>query len=650
MPKGVGAKLPPPMKAKAPSVVAGGDAESPAVLLSPKDLTVLSLSDALETRGEADSRMLEALQIIPAGSKGLGVVSAVPALPFASVEKLLRGRLNPSDVCFPETIADVELLFSRSEDVVTGSCFYNLGPKATVEASCGDKDVPLFNDNANRGTTNSAKALIALDRIKGLYDSPVSLLPWSQTQKSSASLSCTQISKLPPVQYTTALSVWSELILHQKSQVIAVVGCHSDGNDRIVPSLISSFGLLKGTKLKEQMHFAESISRLYDVLRLWSTVESRVNGPSTISQLRWIIGFSNKGDLQDLALSGALLGGGPTADEGCFKIVLQVVQSVLSDAETLRLLGVAELSQEQLSRSLLHGDITNVDCGLQSSEGLLSLMNNLQTTLGFSTSEAANAIRICLACWILSKGAALASEDLDAVETLLGSRKGAVLSILQGVPTEPQKAAIHLRNVLYDDIFNYVLKAANTSARLAFQPLVGSSGAVGAGKKLQIIIEDAPSSKFAEGPLAFSDCVCRIVEMTHLALAFRGLHNLQRVLRADGVALPSYLSSLTRLPQTQVLVQLFFSKVGGLIPFLSQRPRTIEDIWSWMAWMNSNPPLPSVLEMDSSSSLLINWLGNWSTVELAELVSASWTGDVRTSQMIDSLLRSVSPLVGRCPP
>ncbi|KAL8441018.1 hypothetical protein Emag_007531 [Eimeria magna] len=310
--KGVGAKLPPPMKAKAPSVVAGGPvgrgeedekgevgvedqsvafavdrgvgpstvsdtwkaslpskkelnrksskAECRAVSLAPKYGAAGASSDSMNTSPEADSPMLEALQIIPSVSSGFGMVCSVPALPFASV---VRRRVNPNDLCFPETIADVELLFSRPEDVVTGSCFYNLGPKATVEASCGDQDSPFLRDTANPGTTDGAKALIALDKIKGLYDSPVSLLPWSQTQKSSASLSCTQISKLPPVQYTTALSVWSELILHQRNQVIAVVGCHS-GNDRTVPSLISSFGLLKGSKLKEQMNFAEAISRLYN--------------------------------------------------------------------------------------------------------------------------------------------------------------------------------------------------------------------------------------------------------------------------------------------------------------------------------------------------------------------------------------------------
>ena len=71
-------------------------------------------------------------------------------------------------------------------------------------------------------------------------------------------------------------------------------------------------------------------------------------------------------------------------------------------------------------------------------------------------------------------------------------------------------------------------------------------------------------------------CVVGCIQVLQLALAFRGLNNLQRIMEMDTVALPPYLDSIGKIPQTQLLVQIFFSRHGGLIPFLAQGPRKPE--------------------------------------------------------------------------
>lgn len=80
--------------------------------------------------------------------------------------------------------------------------------------------------------------------------------------------------------------------------------------------------------------------------------------------------------------------------------------------------------------------------------------------------QATSAIRICLAYWILSKSSQLTHDDLDVVETVLGTQKGAVFLVLQKCSLGLQEAARQIRNSLYDGLFNYLLNQANKSAQV----------------------------------------------------------------------------------------------------------------------------------------------------------------------------------------
>lgn len=65
-------------------------------------------------------------------------------------------------------------------------------------------------------------------------------------------------------------------------------------------------------------------------------------------------------------------------------------------------------------------------------------------------------------------------------------------------------------------------------------------------------------------------------QIFYLAFAFRGLHNLQNLLKSDNVDLPPYLDSVRRPPHAHLLIHFLFSSNGGLVPFLAQRPKTVE--------------------------------------------------------------------------
>lgn len=81
---------------------------------------------------------------------------------------------------------------------------------------------------------------------------------------------------------------------------------------------------------------------------------------------------------------------------------------------------------------------------------------------------------------------------------------------------------------------------------------------------------------------AFSGCkyVGGSLQVLQVATAFRGLHNLQRVLEADHVIVPPYLNSIRQKPHAQLLVQFLFSRNGGLIPFLAHSPINMEGVES----------------------------------------------------------------------
>ncbi|KAL8439567.1 hypothetical protein Efla_007427 [Eimeria flavescens] len=679
--KGLGVKLSGPVKARSPGVAdgeTGGDGEDGFDRgLATKTTRLLvggqkasSISVARNTKDDLECALLRktsaseprSVKVASAGN-GTSQEGATPVTDdrvseafegVAAGEQcaaaLKVGCLSPKEINFPESLIDTELLLPETNAfVVTGSCFYCLGPKAAVEALCGAGIEEEAEAAASLETMQAADATVALSGIKGLYDSPSSLLQWSSTQNASASLSCTQVGKLPAVQFTTALSVWSELVLHQKSQVIAVVGSRLDRSDRVVPSLISSFGCLSGSNVKEQMRFSACISRVYKVLALWGTLDSSFSGQSTVCQLRWTLEFTSKGELRRMNVSGALLAEGPPSAEGALEVILHCVHGVLTDNDALRTLGLAGLSLDQLRDSVLRGEAGMVVGTCRSAKGLQALKDELEGGLGFSNLEAVNAIRICLACWLLSRGSDLQSADLDLIELLLGSAKGSLSALLQRCPSGIQKAALSLRNILYEAVFNSVLKAATKAVQVSFS-LPGSTRSQALIAVAALILKgclfgvraDSPSSSFAEGSLTFSDCICRVTEMVQMAHAFRGLHNLQHVLKTDGVDMPPYLASLTASPQPQLLVQLFFSRQGGLIPFLSQAARSIEDIWRWMAWARHEKSLKSLLRVDSSGSLDINWLGKWTTLDLADFAAASQIVDTPTFNMIGRLLRGAS--------
>lgn len=80
--------------------------------------------------------------------------------------------------------------------------------------------------------------------------------------------------------------------------------------------------------------------------------------------------------------------------------------------------------------------------------------------------QAANALRICLAYWILSKGFHLRAGDVDVIEALLGSPSGSVLSVLQQSSGRLEEVTRQIRNALYDGLFGYVLNLANKSVQV----------------------------------------------------------------------------------------------------------------------------------------------------------------------------------------
>ncbi|OEH74663.1 hypothetical protein cyc_07155 [Cyclospora cayetanensis] len=577
------------------------------------------------------------------GSLGFGDEKQVDKRVLLSAGEFGASQQDPAEWFFPQSIVDAELLHLETRDYVsTGNCFYSLGPKAVVESLCDSQTESDIQQTASPNLNANESILIAIDRIKGLYDSPTNLLQWDSSQRTSASISCTQIGKLPSVQYATVLSLWSELLLYQKSQVILVVGEPPQNKDRTVPSLLCGFGLVIGSTVKEQTWFASRIRRIYDAVTMWSTVVSNTYDNASVCRWRWSLGFCSNGKARNISLSGALLSDGPPADEGSFVIVLHIVQCALSDYATPQILGIPKLPLQVLQSSLLHGDAVHIKTGSHTSKGLSAVSEELQAALGFSTAEAVAAVRICLAYWILSKGISLRPEDADVTEILLGSQAGSVQSLIQQCTGNQEDVLRHLRNALYDDLFEHVVNLTNKSLQSAFQQLVSAIPLAPQGKALQIIIEESPYSKFAKDRLSFRGLACRAFEVLQLAFAFRGLHNLQRIMETDSVKLPPYLESIRRTPQTQLLVQILFSRYGGLIPFLAQEPRKPADVSRWMAWMTEKPYIREVLRVMPNGSLLVDWLGSWASTSLMELTAASWTVDGYTYSKIESLLCSAS--------
>ncbi|CDJ28015.1 uncharacterized protein EMH_0036950 [Eimeria mitis] len=636
----------------------GGDSPSEGITSAPllgsklESVGVMKLSMALLSRGggakaaektlakeaDSDAEAIETSLAESATPSTPAIVKSVSAEALTSASEaqvkprtipvLVDGRVEqqtPRNWSFAPTAVDTQLLkFERKGYTSTGNTFYIMGPKAAVESLPIVDSFQQSPDISASEMDTISRALVGFDAIKGLYDSPTDLIPWDCSLKASASSSCVQIRKLPPVQYATALSVWSEVILHQKSQVVSVVGGYQHGSDRTVPSLLAGFGLLSGFAVKEKMLFIRSVCRIYDALALWSTIASPDKGEWSLCQWRWIMGFNSTGQARNISLTGFLIRDSPPADAGA-----------LSDELTPQILGLPGLSSTQLQDSLLHGCIDRFRESEKTSKTLSAVKEELQKTLNCNIMEATNILRICLAYWILSRGSNLRPEDIEVTEQLLGAQTGLVQIIFKQSSGEDEDLSRQLRSILYEGLFYFVTQLANKEVQRSFQPLLPMKPFSLQSKALDIIIEDAPFASSADGPLSFGGFASQALQVLHLAVAFRGIHNLQRILDTDDVKLPVYLNSMTQKPHAQLLLQLLFSRHGGLIPFLA-------NVVAWIEWASTKPCAKEILNVTPDGSLLIDWLGQWSPTDLKELTSASSTIKGSTFRLIGNLLRSAS--------
>lgn len=289
--------------------------------MGPKNL--VKLSAALLSRA---SNVQAKSKVLPQTSDGNAPVQTMRTLPSKVNQKgelpinprLVTSRVDasanqntPREWVFTSTAFDTELMACQTPDyILTGSIFYSLGPKAAIQCISGLLTTPQTQRPSE--VKKHINTPSGFEKIKGLYDSPTDLIPWDSSLRTSASTSCTQICKLPPAQYATAVTVWSELVLYQKSQVIVVVESHNKskasstftlatkrlpevvgihqcvpcsgrqshlisfcrcpcyllyfaGIARIVPSLLAGFAYLSGFTINEQMRFIKSVSRIYDV-------------------------------------------------------------------------------------------------------------------------------------------------------------------------------------------------------------------------------------------------------------------------------------------------------------------------------------------------------------------------------------------------
>ncbi|CDJ52117.1 hypothetical protein, conserved [Eimeria brunetti] len=597
--------------------------------------TSVSKSGALPKRATPEFVPLKAL-------KSTAKAREKPETAPAAVD--IEGKKKaPRDWCFAPTAVDTALLaFETQDHVSTGNTFYNLGPKAVVESLAKFDPFQQSSHLPVSEMDTVSQALVCFDEIKGLYDSPTDLIPWDCSLKASASGSCVQIRKLPPVQYATALSVWSELLLHQKSQVISVVGgCHQ-GSDRTVLSLLAAFGLLSGFAVKEQMHFIGTVRRIYETLARWSTVASPDKGECSLCQWRWVIGFTSSGEPRGISLRGFVLHKPPPVDEGLPKIVLSTVQCALSDDSTPQTLGLPGLSFETVQDSLQHGNVNRFEESEEASKRLSAVKEELRTALSCDIMEATSILRICLVYWVLSRGTNLRSEDIDLTEQLLGTQKGLVHTLFKQCSEQEEDVSAQLRSALYESLFDFVVQLANRQLQRSFQPLLPVKSFSPQSRALEIIIEEAPFSNSADGQLSFGGLAIQALQVLHLGVAFRGIHNLQRILDADEVKLPLYLNSMGQKPHVQLLLQLLFSRRGGLLPFLAGGQRNQEDMAAWMEWASTKPGTQEVLNAAPDGSLLIDWLGQWSRTTFEELEAASSAMKGPTFRLIGSLLRSAS--------
>ncbi|CDJ62831.1 Proteophosphoglycan ppg4, related, related, partial [Eimeria necatrix] len=617
--------------------------------LGPKNL--VKLSAALLSRA---SNVQAKSKVLPQTSDGNAPVQTMRTLPSKVNQKgelpinprLVTSRVDasanqntPREWVFTSTAFDTELMACQTPDyILTGSIFYSLGPKAAIQCISGLLTTPQTQRPSE--VKKHINTPSGFEKIKGLYDSPTDLIPWDSSLRTSASTSCTQICKLPPAQYATAVTVWSELVLYQKSQVIVVVESHNKSIARIVPSLLAGFAYLSGFTINEQMRFIKSVSRIYDALALWTTVVSPGKGEKCVCQWRWIIGFNPNGQARDISLSGCLLSEAPSAEEGVLKIVALCVESALSDKFNPEILGITGVSSKQLQESLLHSG--QVEHKNKNKEALSVVKEQLKAALECDLVEAAYTIRICLAYWVLCRGTYLRSEDFDAAEVFLGSPKGRLHLLFERSPECHEDLVRQLRNTLYDTVFHYVVQLGNKSIQRSFQSLVPHDAYTRQSKVLNVVIEESPLHTNTEGQLSFTGLSCQAMQVLQVATAFRGLHNLQRVLEADHVIVPPYLNSIRQKPHAQLLVQFLFSRNGGLIPFLAHSPINMEDASRWLTWIRKKPFAQKIIDEAPNGSLVVDWLGQWFTTGLRELTKASWIASGSTLHLIEGMLRSAT--------
>ena len=76
-------------------------------------------------------------------------------------------------------------------------------------------------------------------------------------------------------------------------------------------------------------------------------------------------------------------------------------------------------------------------------------------------------LRICLAYWVLSKGANLISEDLDFAEQLLGAQTGLLHTIFKQCSGQEEGLSRQLRSSLYESLFYFVVQLANREVQVS---------------------------------------------------------------------------------------------------------------------------------------------------------------------------------------
>lgn len=81
--------------------------------------------------------------------------------------------------------------------------------------------------------------------------------------------------------------------------------------------------------------------------------------------------------------------------------------------------------------------------------------------------QATSIIRICLAYWVLCRGANLRSEDLDFTEQLLGAQAGQIRMIFKQCSGQDEDLARQLRNALYEGLFYFVIQLANKEVQVS---------------------------------------------------------------------------------------------------------------------------------------------------------------------------------------